>query len=422
MFVTLNKVIIMSNKTKDIKQLVCEIIQYLQDRKYSSACIETHRRRWRDGIVSYLDSRGINLYSPEVGEEYLALAMRNVAPSTQRGRKRSIHMLNDFLETGEVRRRIVHLVEHPLSGEIGVIAQEYLQEMKAARKNELTVLNHRRMLSYFISGLSIKGIKAVKDISERDILDFVDSTSVAKSHHYYTIKGFTRFLFAKGYTTVNLSYVVERNNFAQHEKLPSVYSIDEVNKIEQSVEQSSNVGKRDYAILLLASRLGLRVSDIASLTFSNIDWDRNRIVLIQMKTGNPVELPLLREVGEAIVNYLRYSRPVSDLPNVFLTASAPYRPMTRISLNGVISRIMRESGVDLSGRKFGPHSMRHSLASNLLKTGAPIPIISSTLGHESSQTTLSYLRIDVENLKKCALDVPEVPDSFYEQKGGAFYD
>ena len=412
----------MCNKLKDIRQLVAEIVQFLQDQKYSSSCVETHRRRWRDGIIPYMDSRGITLYSSQIGEEYLSQATRGVAPSTKRARLRSIHMLTEYMETGYVRRRIVHLVEHPLPGEIGRIAQEYLQGMQAARKNELTVLNHRRMLSYFISGLSIKGVHKVDDISERDILDFVDSTPVAKSQHYYTIKGFTRFLFEKGYTTANLSYVVERNNFPHHEKLPSVYSADEVRRIEQSVEQSSHVGKRDYAILLLASRLGLRASDIANLTFADIDWDKNRIVLAQAKTGNLVELPLLRDVGEAIVNYLRYSRPVSDLPNVFLTACAPYRPMTHISLNSVISRIMQESGVDLTGRKFGPHSMRHSLASNLLRGGASIPIISSTLGHESSQTTMGYLRIDVGNLRKCALEVPEVPDSFYEQKGGAFYD
>jgi integrase len=131
---------------------------------------------------------------------------------------------------------------------------------------------------------------------------------------------------------------------------------------------------------------------------------------------------LLPAVGEAIVNYLKYARPVSGLTNIFLTACAPYRPMNRIGLNGVISRIMQGSGVDISKRRFGPHSMRHSLASNLLKNGVSIPIISSALGHESTQTTMEYLRIDTENLMKCTIEVPIVNPNFYEQKGGAFYD
>lgn len=412
----------MNNKSKEVITLVEECSEQLHNMGYLDACIRSHQQRWRDGIIKFMQEKGLTDYSVSIGEECLIHAKKNSAPSTKRGRTRSIHILSEYLETGTIRKRIVSLVEHPLPGEVGIVAKEYLETMRILRRNELTILNHRRMLCYFIAGLVLKNKHKVSEITERDILDFVDSTPVAKDHHYYTIKLFTRFLYEKGYTIDNLSYVVERNNFSSHEKLPSVYDTEEIHKIEQSIEQSSNVGKRDYAIMVVASRLGLRVSDIANLSFDNIDWDTNRIILKQAKTGNPVELPLLREVGEAIVNYLRYARPISDLSNIFLTACAPYRPMNRIGLNGVISRIMRESGINLTGRKFGPHSMRHSLASNLLKNGVSLPIISSALGHESINTTMEYLRIDTTNLRKCALEVSMVASSFYEQKGGVFYE
>jgi integrase len=142
------------------------------------------------------------------------------------------------------------------------------------------------------------------------------------------------------------------------------------------------------------------------LKFANIDWDHNKLIFTQYKTGNPVELPLLAEVGEAIVNYLRYGRPVSDLQEVFLSARPPYRPMSRSSINRAVSGIMSKSGVDISGRKFGPHSMRHSLASRLLSNGVSLPVISETLGHNNTRSTMEYLRIDVANLIKCTLDVP----------------
>ena len=135
-----------------------------------------------------------------------------------------------------------------------------------------------------------------------------------------------------------------------------------------------------------------------------------------------MELPLLREIGEALVTYTRDSRPKSHLKEVFLTASAPYHPMTRISLNGVITRIMQSSGIDISSRRFGPHSMRHSLASNMLRQGTSLPVISGILGHESTQTTMEYLRVDIVNLRECVLDTPLVDEAFYLQKGGAFYD
>lgn len=412
----------MSQTRKPIKDLVQECEAFLRQLKYSEACIAVHRRQWNDGIIPYMEQRDIVDYTPIIGTDYLAYATKNSAPSTRRARTRNIHILDEYLATGSIRRRIVHLVDYPLPGEIGKIAQSYLDHLKELRRSEGTIINHHRMLSYFISGLSEKGKTHIIDIDEQDIIDFVDHTQVAKDHHFYTIRQFCRYLYDNGFITRNLGYVVERANFPQKKKLPSVYSAEEVRQIESSVEQYSKVGKRDYAILLMASRLGLRVSDIAGLTFDNIDWDNNRIILKQHKTGNPVELPLLPEVGEALVNYLRYARPESMLPNVFLSACAPYRPMNRLGLNGVVIRIMRSSGVNLAGRKFGPHSMRHSLASNMLKSGASISVISEALGHESSETTREYLRVDVTSLTKCALDVPPVPETFYRQKGGAFYD
>lgn len=201
-----------------------------------------------------------------------------------------------------------------------------------------------------------------------------------------------------------------------------LYNAEEIRQIESSVEQSGPVGKRDYAILLLATRLGLRASDICKLKFEHLDWDHNIIAFAQYKTSKPIELPLLTEIGEAIVNYLRYGRPVSKHPEIFLSARPPYRPMFRWGINSAVSRIMRESGVDISNRRFGPHAMRHSLASQLLANGVSLPVISESLGHKNTLSTMEYLRVDLPSLIKCALDVPLVNPTFYEQKGGAFYD
>ncbi|WP_417940467.1 tyrosine-type recombinase/integrase [Flagellimonas oceani] len=90
-------------------------------------------------------------------------------------------------------------------------------------------------------------------------------------------------------------------------------------------------------------------------------------------------------------------------------------------INGAVSRTISASGVDLKGRKFGPHAMRHTLASRLLNNGTSLPVISETLGHSDTQATMNYLRIDMDNLMRCALDVPLVSTNFYEQKGGVFY-
>ena len=118
---------------------------------------------------------------------------------------------------------------------------------------------------------------------------------------------------------------------------------------------------------------------------------------------------------------MKYGRPISDLRQVFLTASTPYRPVTRLIINAAVSKTIKASGVDIKGRKFGPHAMRHTLASQLLNNGTSLPVISETLGHSDTQTTMNYLRIDINNLMQCSLEIPLVSTDFYEQKGGVFY-
>jgi len=241
----------MDIKAKNIHTLVEECVKHLQELGYSDACISVHQKHWKDGIIPYMEKCVTSSYTPEVGEEYLQYATKNLAPSTKRARKRNVHVLSDYLENGTIRKRIVHLVNHPLPGEIGQVALEFLDTLKVLRRSELTIKNHRRMLCYFIAGLELKSVYKIEDIKEQDILDFIDSTPHAKDHHYYTMRLFCRFLYEKRYTSTNLGYVIERNNFPHHEKLPSVYSAGEVCQIEQSVDQASPVASGDVQIDLI---------------------------------------------------------------------------------------------------------------------------------------------------------------------------
>ena len=237
-----------------------------------------------------------------------------------------------------------------------------------------------------------------------------------------TLRVLFRYWYKNQVTDVDYENILKSYKWVKHEKIPSYYSADEVHSIEESVDRSGGVGKRNYAMLLLASRLGLRASDIAQLQFSNLDWERNQIRLTQYKTGNPISLPLLSDVGNAIIDYLKYGRFKSESQNVFITSRAPYIPASKSTVCSAIQEVISKSKVNTEGRHHGPHSLRHSLASCLLKNEVPIPVISDTLGHTKTDTTMKYLRIDLTSLKKCALPVPSVPDDFYTQKGGAFYE
>jgi site-specific recombinase XerD len=131
---------------------------------------------------------------------------------------------------------------------------------------------------------------------------------------------------------------------------------------------------------------------------------------------------LLAEVGEAIIDYLKYSRKRSDSDRVFLYTRAPFSPMENCAVSAAISQIIETCGVNTNGRRHGPHSLRHSLASRFLENKELIPVISEALGHLHTNTTMSYLRIDIASLRQCALNTPPVSNNFYEQKGGVFYE
>lgn len=406
---------------KEIKSLIRECVAYLRKEGYSEPRIADYQRLWRNGIVEYMNKNSLVDYSASIGEEFLG-SIPEMSDSHMRTIRRNVHVLNDFLLYGRVRKRIIQYVYHELPGEIGKIAFKFIKSQAKLRRSKLTLENHQRILSYFISHLALKSVTHVLEIRDEDVLSFIASAQNCKDHYLYTTRMFCRFLYEQKYIDKNVEYVIGRNNYPKREKLPSVYNADEIKQIEEAVGQSSAVGKRDYAMLLLATRLGLRSSDIAGLTFGNLDWGQNIICLTQFKTKKVIELPLLADVGKAIINYLKYGRPVSSLQQVFLTACAPYRPVNRLIINGAVSRTIISSGVDITGRKFGPHAMRHTLASQLLLNGTSLPVISETLGHSDTQATMNYLRIDINNLMRCSLEIPLVSAVFYEQKGGLFYE
>ena len=163
-------------------------------------------------------------------------------------------------------------------------------------------------------------------------------------------------------------------------------------------------------MILLVARLGLRSIDVKRLTFSCLKWEENRMELIQNKTHEPVSLPLLNDVGWAIIDYLKNGRPASDSPYVFLRHAAPIAPFSDGDhLHQVIVKYMRMAKLPVSGKKkVGMHSLRHTLATALLEKHVPIQEIADILGHQDADSTAVYLKSSLKLLRECSLN-PELP-------------
>ena len=381
-----------------------------------------YKALWRTGIIRYMSQKGIGSYSPSVGAEFVSTChFHGTIRHQEREKIRSVQVLDDMIRLGYIRKRCFTPVFHALDGEVGAEMEKLIAHLTNLRRSMVTIKDYRLYLSEFLMHLNMRNVKHVSAITESDILTFVSSHPTNRANIVSVLRVLFRFWKEEHIVDDRYDELLDTYKVHRPERIPSHFTADEVIRIEQTVSRSSATGKRNYAMLLLASRLGLRASDIANLQFSDIDWDKNMITLTMQKTKKVIELPLLADVGNAIIDYLRHGRPKSVLQSIFLSGKAPYVAATKAMVCSAIRDIILKSGVDTSGKHHGPHSLRHSLACAMLKGGSMMSVISESLGHRSTQTTLAYLKIDIRSLLKCALPVPEIADSFYMQRGGAFY-
>lgn len=392
----------------------------------SEVTIRNYYWVWRK-LDRYMLENGIDIYTPLVGKSFLTQRFglnqdyRKLSTSNK-GFIRAIKILSEFQSTGIVKPS---KKEVSFYGEIGALMQSYIKTCRLRRLVPDAVDRYERTLYRFFCYLNENKISKIQEVTTVCVLLYFNNLDAQVKSHIQNatsiLKLFFAYLYDNNYTDKNLSLVIPRHNIREQPKLPSYYSKDEIERLLESIERSSDLGKRDYAIILLAARLGLRASDICSLKFTNIIWDRSLIELDQNKTGKRIELPLLTELGNAIIDYLKLARPKSKEPYVFLRAKAPFTRLYSAAITSIVHKNLVHAGINIENRRHGAHALRHSLAGVLLEQKTILPVISEVLGHGSTESTKYYLRIDSTSLKQCALVVPPVSQKFYTQKGGIFY-
>jgi site-specific recombinase XerD len=219
------------------------------------------------------------------------------------------------------------------------------------------------------------------------------------------LRSFLRYLHSSG-RTQDLASSVLLPKLYVHEGIPSALRSEEIEQVLRSTRQDrSPIGLRDFAILTLLSAYGLRAGEITALRLDDIDWTHDRLRIHHSKTGVHSELPLLRVPGEAILEYLRKGRPKSAQREVFLRVCAPYRALHASSLHSVLEPRLKAAGVVPRGKR-GPHAWRHAKAAALLKQAVPLKVIGDVFAHRSAASTMAYLKLDVEQLRGIALELP----------------
>lgn len=409
----------------EIKKVIERANQLLSEARYTNSRFYTYNWLWKKGILSYMNSKSLVDFDEKVGKECM-LCFHDGGTVTffHRDLIKSIDVLVNVFLNDNLGKRMRTPAQYTFRGEIGSAAEDYFESLKARGISEKkTIQSYKRRVSNFVEYLLENGVSHISGIIEDCIVKFIESRHYRQKEYIGTTRRFLNYLYKEHLIAKDYSYVLQSlGKNVKHIKTPSFYRPDEIRQLEESISRTSNVGKRDYAMVTICSRLGLRVSDVANLSFKDINWENGSINIIQYKTGNPLTLPLLPVVGNAIIDYLKNGRPKSTSNKIFLSCRPPYGEMNSGSIHCAIAVAFRESGVDFGDRHHGGHALRFSLAQRMLDKSTPIPIISETLGHTAVDSTRTYVRIDLTHVMGCVLDVPETSDAFYIQRGGWFYD
>ena len=267
------------------------------------------------------------------------------------------------------------------------------------------------ILNFFVY-LNNNSFSDVNDITIETVSKYIDSIRDKYAPETLrTTKGILReilnWLYSNGKInfTGQQAFPVIRKNINQ--KILTTYTEEELSNMLNSVDNSTKNGKCKYAILCLLVYYGLRAGDIRNLKFDNIDFEKNCIKLVQQKTNNQLILPLIDEVKIPLLDYIKNGRYESeDKEYIFITMKAPYsKYSSSASMHVIVTNAMREAKINFENKKHGPHSLRHSLATNIINKNVPLEDVSSILGHESISTTNIYITKDTTNLRELTLEV-----------------
>ena len=402
-------------KNLPIGELIAELDAHMVNLGYTPFTLRHHRQAW-NALKNLTLSEGETYFTKELGFKLLR-EHYHVEPYAAK--------LSEYKTI--VRRSVMLLLEYQISGTIAKrtpksewefptgfkdVGEAYLSMLLSeGRIKDSTLRNHRHYLVVATLFFESHGIWDISCVNI-DALNLYFKTLAGYSKSYInsvvnSIKHFFEFAFKEGCISTQFSFPTV--SVYKDRRVPEYYSANEISKILTAIDRANPTGKRNYAMILLGARYGLRISDIRTLKLSDIDFENNCISIIQQKTGKPLTLDLLPDVGWAIIDYLKHGRPDIEAKEVFLRHVHPYGPLGDFDSMGYVVRqyaiaagIQKDEKVERSGF----HMLRYSLASDLIQQGVSLTTISGILGHSELNVTARYTQLDVPQLKDCALEVP----------------
>lgn len=325
--------------------------------------------------------------------------------------KRTLYRIYNFMETDNYKIITFHTTTIQVSDNYNNYINEYLNIIKT--DFDITTINNKKVfLKLFFKYLEEKRILNLSNLNKHNITDFLNECISKYSKAYfnkiaYFIRQYLNYLFNTNIISFTGNDVIPKLNACYSTPIPTTYTIEEIKEILNSVDKNTKIGKRDYLILLLLSTYGIRIGDVCNLKINNFNFKTNKLSFIQRKTNKFLELPIFDEIKFAFIDYLKNSRPNYNSNFLFITYVKPYRKYDKKSLRDVVPKYLKIANINITNKKTGAHTLRHSLASNMLLNGSSIKQISDILGHNYLSTSNLYLTIDIKKLQELCLELPK---------------
>jgi integrase len=333
-------------------------------------------------------------------EEFLAFERSIGRHRSDLSRPGLMCLLEILEELGELERDEPPVIS-PTEALLALFESYLLRERALARGTVRGYVDHaRRFLGWLPEGTSLAEVRASDVIAA--LRREAATVSVAATQYFRAgLRAFLRFSFTEGLIEGDLSGAALAVTGRRRTTLPRGIEPEAARALLGSCDRRTALGRRDYAVLIMLLRLGLRAGEVARLRLDDLDWRAGELV-VRGKGARHDRLPLPVEVGEAITAYLRRGRPRSDRREVFLRARAPFEPIATGTVSSTVRRACRRAGI----AEVGPHRLRHTVACEMVKAHVPLVEIAEVLRHKSLQSTAIYARVDLDTLRELAAPWP----------------
>lgn len=403
---------------KPLKKLLQDLDQEMLRLGYTKGSMKFYHSRWRM-LTKFAEEKGEIYYSEKLGidfiEKHFHILEKDFSGTLTQAEVqnlRIIRMIGDFqLHQTVLRRYYKHkeILTDPYFIEINNHFKQYCVEKDYSN---VTIGHYGKQSARFLDYAVSQGIRSCKEITLTLINNYIKTlagyTYKTVEQNLCSLRAFFRFIHLNGEINTDFSSKLPMVQARKQTRIPSVWSAEDLKKLIGSIDRGNPMGKRDYAIILLACRLGLRCTDIKNLTMDNFHWEDKKLIFVQSKTRTTLSLPLTAEVGWSVIDYLKYGRPNVESRCVFVRHLAPFLPFSESDhLHQMIAKYMQLAHLPTLRKRTGMHSLRHTLASLLLENDTPLLAISDILGHVDTESTAVYLKVDIKRLKECPLDLVE---------------